>query len=109
MKESKIEQLKFMAFEGQEENKIIHQLIKEIKIEHPSTEDWSAKTKILAELIEKHFIKEVQEIFPTLKKTINVHDDMMLAQNYKTTRSLKDEIPTFIQVSAKPTTISKHH
>lgn len=58
-------ELKLDAFEGETEHQLADQLLEEIK----RTEDkvaWSAKVKVIAELVEHHIKEEEQDILPSV-------------------------------------------
>ncbi|MDZ4660479.1 MAG: hemerythrin domain-containing protein [Pseudomonadota bacterium] len=83
MKSADAEDLKPMALEGEEEHRLVDQLVKEMKSEKISPEDWSAKGKVLAELIEHHVDEEETEVFPKLKKQLDDSTDADLCEKYE--------------------------
>lgn len=76
--------LRVWALEGKEEHILMEQLIAKMLTVDISGEEWSAKAKVLAELIEHHLDEEEQEIFPALAKELNENSDEQLAKNYDT-------------------------
>jgi len=77
------ENLKHMALEGIEEHLMADRLIKEMNSDQTSTEAWSAKAKVLAELLKHHIDEEEIEVFPLLKKNLNETTDEVLLERYQ--------------------------
>lgn len=55
------------AFEGETEHTVADQLLAEIK-KAKDNDDWSAKVKVIAELVEHHIEEEESKILPHVKK-----------------------------------------
>lgn len=75
----KDEELRAEAFEGDIEHGLADQLVEEIK----RTEDddmWSARVKVLAELVEHHIEEEEEELLPDYKKNSEPAERMQLGQ-----------------------------
>jgi hemerythrin superfamily protein len=67
----KVEELKIEAFEGETEHSLADQMLEEIK---RVTDDdvWSAKVKVLAELVEHHIEEEENDILPDVRKKMKL-------------------------------------
>lgn len=75
------EDLREDSFEGDVEHGLADQLIEEIK----RTEDddmWSARVKVLAELVEHHIKEEEEDMFPEVRKHADAEKRAELAQTY---------------------------
>jgi hemerythrin-like domain-containing protein len=75
--------LKAMALEGEEEHKIVERLVKEMFDGRSKADVWTAKAKVLVELIEHHVNEEENEIFPALKKLLDKNSDKVLRKKYE--------------------------
>lgn len=75
------EDLKIEALEGDVEHELADQLVKEAK---NSSNDsiWSARVKVLAELVEHHLEEEEEEKFPALKKDTELEERVKLGERY---------------------------
>lgn len=76
------------AFEGSVEHALAEQMMEEVK-QSVDKDIWSAKAKVLAELVEHHIEEEETEMFPELKKEANANDLIRLGEEYQ---SKKDEV-----------------
>src|SRR5690349_3595820 len=61
-------ELKSMAYEGEAEHEIVEKLVEELKGGSLSEVVWSAKAKVLGELLEHHMTEEENDAFPKLKR-----------------------------------------
>jgi hemerythrin-like domain-containing protein len=69
------------GFEGDVEHQLADQLLEEIK--RTDDEDlWSARVKVLAELVEHHIEEEEDEMLPDFKKEIEISERVELGQEY---------------------------
>ena len=69
------------GFEGDVEHDLAVNLIDDIK--HTDDEDlWSAKVKVLAELVEHHLKEEEDEVLPNFKKHSKHDERIYLGQDY---------------------------
>ena len=74
-------ELRLEGLEGEVEHRLAENLIEELKM----TEDadlWSAKCKVLAELVEHHLEEEEEEILPDFKKECAVEDRVAIGKQY---------------------------
>lgn len=69
------------AFEGDVEHALAEQMVKDVK-QSVDKDLWSAKAKVLAELVEHHIKEEETEMFPELKKEAGAADLIRLGENY---------------------------
>ena len=74
--------LRIMALEGEEEHKIFSQLISEMDTDCDLTEEWSAKARVLSEIVEHHLEDEKLDLFPTLKTFLDNESDNFLFYQY---------------------------
>jgi len=75
------EDMRESGFEGDVEHTIADQLLEEI--DRTEIEDlWSARVKVLAELVEHHIEEEEEELLPKFKKHSNADDRASLGNNY---------------------------
>lgn len=82
------EELRQDGFEGDVEHMLADQLVEEIN----RTEDqdlWSARVKVLAEMVEHHIEEEEDEMFSDLKKQSELEDRILLGKEYLV---LKDKL-----------------
>lgn len=69
------------AFEGDVEHALAQQMIEDIK-QSVDKDMWSAKAKVLAELVEHHIKEEETEMFPELKKEAEEAELIRLGKDY---------------------------
>lgn len=77
------DELRIWALEGKEEHLLMDQIIKKMLAIDISDEEWSAKAKVLADLVEHHIDEEENEIFPALARELNEDSDEQLSRNYE--------------------------
>ncbi len=75
-------QLREFVLGRSEEHRLIEHLLAKMKIECDSV-IWSAQATVLAELIDHHFALEEVELFPALKRILDVDLDRNLADQYR--------------------------
>lgn len=74
------------AFEGDVEHMIADQLIEQVKL--TDDEDiWSARVKVLAELVEHHIEEEEEDMLPDFRKETDSEERVILGQKYLHYRS----------------------
>lgn len=74
-------ELRIDGFEGEVEHELVEHMIEEVKMaEDPDL--WSARAKVLAELVEHHLKEEEAEIFPAFKKESDVEDRVLIGKQY---------------------------
>lgn len=69
------------AFEGVVEHALAENLIEDVK-QSVDKDVWSAKVKVLAELVEHHIKEEETELFPELKKEASMDNLVRLGDEY---------------------------
>lgn len=82
----KDDELREEGFEGDVEHTLADQMVEEIK----RTEDedmWSAKVKVLAELVEHHIEEEEEEMFKDIRKNSEREERAAMAEQYVMLRS----------------------
>lgn len=69
------------AFEGDVEHTLADQLVEQVKL--TDDEDlWSARVKVLAELVEHHIEEEEEEMLPDFRKETDSEERVVLGQKY---------------------------
>ena len=77
------EELKLMAFDGEEEHKVLGQLVAEMRSGLSSQDEWSAQSLILVDLIEYHLDEAESDIFLCLKNFLDSDMDKELCRRYE--------------------------
>lgn len=75
------DKLRSEGFEGDTEHALASQLIDEIN-ETSEEDEWMAKVKVLAELVEHHLKEEENEMFPEVKKQIDAETRVSIGEEY---------------------------
>lgn len=75
--------LKEMALEGEEEHHIVDHLVEELQSSKYGADEWSAKGKVLSDLIGQHLEEEENQVFPRLQKNLDAKADEQLCKNYE--------------------------
>ena len=81
MKEEEKKELRAEGFEGQTEHAIAAQLIDDIN-QTSDEDEWMAKVKVLAEMVEHHIEEEEEEMFPDLKKELDSEERIAIGEEY---------------------------
>lgn len=74
-------ELRVHGLEGEVEHALAEYMIDEVKM----AEDagiWSARAKVLAELVEHHIEEEESEIIPDFKKEVDIEDRILIGKQY---------------------------
>lgn len=74
-------ELRVHGLEGEVEHALAEYMIDEVKM----AEDvgiWSARAKVLAELVEHHIEEEEEEIIPDFKKQVDIEDRVLIGKQY---------------------------
>lgn len=74
-------ELRIDGLEGDVEHELAERLIEEVKMSEDA-DVWSARAKVLAELVEHHIKEEESHMFPEFKKETDVEDRVMLGKQY---------------------------
>lgn len=74
-------ELRLEGLEGDVEHSLAENLIEDLKMVEDS-DLWSAKCKVLAELVEHHIQEEEDEMLPDFKKESDVEDRVMIGKQY---------------------------
>lgn len=75
------EELRVESFEGDTEHTIADSLVKEIK-GIDEEDEWTAKVKVLAELVEHHIEEEEEEMLVEVKKEMETETRLAIGQEY---------------------------
>ena len=78
----KHEDLRASGFEGEVEHGIADQLIEEIKRTKNDDDLWSARVKVLAEIVEHHIEEEEEEMIPDFRKNSEIKERISLGQSF---------------------------
>lgn len=73
--------LRVHGLEGEVEHALAEYMLEEVRM----AEDagiWSARAKVLAELVEHHLEEEEHEIIPEFKKEVDIEDRVMIGKQY---------------------------
>lgn len=81
MKKDGDQDLTVEALEGDVEHGLADQLVKELKAEHDG-DLWTAKAKVLAELVEHHIKEEEDELLPDFRANSTLEERVKLGQEY---------------------------
>lgn len=73
--------LKTEAFEGETEHNIAESLVEQIN-QISDKNEWLAKVKVLAELVEHHIEEEEGEMFKTIRKEMDIETRMEIGAEY---------------------------
>lgn len=74
-------ELRIEGLEGEVEHELAEHMIDEVKMAEDA-DVWSARAKVLAELVEHHLKEEEREFFPTFKKETDVEDRILVGKQY---------------------------
>ncbi len=96
--------LRIASFEGDTEHAIADQLVQEIHAS-PDDDEWNAKVKVLAEMVEHHIKEEEEQLLPDVEKKIEAQTREALGQEYI---RLKDELDILKNSGAKRTNYAEH-
>ena len=80
-------ELRIDGIEGDVEHALAEYMLEEVKMAEDA-EVWSARCKVLAELVEHHIEEEEAEILPHFKKECDVEERVMIGKEYL---ELKDQ------------------
>lgn len=75
------EELREEGFEGDVEHQLADQLVEEI-MRTDDQDQWSARVKVLAELVEHHIDEEESELLPDFRKNSESSERMEMGQNF---------------------------
>lgn len=78
--------LRTKAFEGEAEHTIAEELIHDINAT-PDDDDWNAKVKVLAELVEHHIEEEENEMLPQVEGDVDYESRKLIAKVYTQIKS----------------------
>lgn len=109
MQESR--EFKLEGLEGETEHSIAEQLINEIFATN-SQDEWSAKVKVLAELVEHHLEEEETELLPHFKKKTDIKKCEEMGEEYlllKNNFENKDAVSQFNKQSEQIQEEHFHH
>lgn len=74
-------ELRIDGLEGDVEHELAERMIEEVKMSEDA-DVWSARAKVLAELVEHHIKEEESHMFPEFKKESDIEDRVMLGKQY---------------------------
>jgi len=74
-------ELRIDGLEGDIEHELAEHMIEEVKMSEDA-DLWSARAKVLAELVEHHLEQEESDMLPVFKKESDVEDRVMIGKQY---------------------------
>jgi hemerythrin superfamily protein len=74
---------RLLMYEGQDEHALGARLLDELAEMDASTEEWSAKAKVLKDLVNHHIEEEEGEIHPAAKKILSKEEAVQLGQQFE--------------------------
>lgn len=74
-------ELRIDGLEGDVEHALAEHMLEEVKMAEDA-DVWSARCKVLAELVEHHITEEESEILPLFKKECDVEERVMIGKEY---------------------------
>lgn len=77
-----VDDLREDGFEGDVEHMFADQMVEEIKRTDEGEDLWSARVKVLAELVEHHIEEEEEELLPNFKKYSEIEDRLQLGREF---------------------------
>lgn len=83
------------AYEGDVEHELADQMVEEAKRTSGDDDLWSARVKVLAELVEHHITDEEQDVLPDFRKHSTAEDRVRLGQEFLAAKTelLEVEMP----------------
>ncbi len=75
-------ELRSEGFEGDTEHAIADQLVEEIKELTNDRDEWMAKVKVLAELVEHHIEEEEEDMLPDVRKEFGAEERAQIGKEY---------------------------
>lgn len=86
-----------LYFEAIEEHGVVHTVLPEIEEMNPGTEKFSAKAKVLKDLIEHHAEEEEKEMFPRARKTMSKEALVDLGEQMRSRRAAYENNPASLE------------
>ncbi len=77
----KLEELREESYEGEVEHQLAEQMLK-AALSETNEDMWSAKAKVLAELVEHHIEEEEEEMLPDFKKESSAEERGVIGEKY---------------------------
>jgi hemerythrin superfamily protein len=74
-------ELRVEGYEGDTEHALASQMIDEVK-QSENDDQWMARVKVLAELVEHHIEEEEEEMFPDIRKAFNLEAREQMGEDY---------------------------
>lgn len=94
------EELRVESFEGDTEHAIADQLVQEINAS-PDDDEWNAKVKVLAELVEHHIEEEENSLLPDVSETMDASVRTGVGQMYIQLKADIEELKSKPRVKSK--------
>ncbi len=108
MKDKDEDELKVQGYEGDVEHAIADQLVNEIK-ETGNEDLWSARVKVLAEMVEHHIEEEEDEMFPEIRKNSELEERAKLGTLYMQLKTQFDAEGNFMPINQVSDMYIEHH
>jgi iron-sulfur cluster repair protein YtfE (RIC family) len=95
-------ELRSLTNEGYEEHHAVDHILSELKQLDPDDELWEARMKVLKENVEHHIKEEENELFPKVKKQIDLEKRRLLNDQFENQKSkFEKTLPTQKQVKSR--------
>lgn len=102
------EELKVQGYEGEVEHGLAEHLAREIK-ETENEDLWSARAKVLAEMVEHHIEEEEEEMFPEIRKNSELEERAKLGTLYMQLKTQFDAEGNFMPINQVSDEYIEHH
>lgn len=102
------EVLKHYAYKGSVEHQLVEHMLNEI-IQTENEDLWSARVKILAEMVEHHIEEEEEEMFPELRKNSGLEERAKLGTLYMQLKTQFDAEGNFRPINQVSDVYIEHH
>jgi len=79
------EDLRVEGYEGDTEHSLATQMIDEVK-QSENDDQWMARVKVLAELVEHHIEEEEEDMFPDIRKAFDLEARVQMGNDYQQLR-----------------------
>ncbi len=102
------DELKVEGYEGEVEHGLAEQLINEI-LETENEDLWSARVKVLAEMVEHHIEEEEEVMFPDIRKNSELEERAKLGTLYMQLKTQFDAEGDFRPINQVSDAYIEHH
>ena len=105
---------KDLSWEGEEEHHVIRLLLSELSRVPFHSEEWSAKMKVLSEVVDHHVEEEEEEIFVKARKVFSEEDAENIAEDMETLKAqyktqIDETLDEDVQIFLRPISHSSYN